>query len=776
MGTIYIDDRPVEFNEGDNVLEATKRAGIEVPYFCYHPALGSVGSCRACAMETVPQKEGERPRVVMSCTIKAAEGMRFKLQDDKPKQIQKNVVEFYMTNHPNDCPVCDEGGDCHLQDMTVLSGHAYRRYDGTKRTAPNQFLGPLVWNTANRCITCYRCVRFYQEYALGDDFGVMGSRNNVSFRRTDDGAFDSPFAGNLITVCPTGTFTDKVFRRKYARTWMLDKGASVCNHCSVGCNIQAAGRQGTLREITPRGNDALNAHFICDRGRYGAHAAEAKSRPLTVYKKGQKLHDADAGKLFKQFLQEGTKGAILGSEREDLQGNLILRQLAREIKVPFSAFADPELEHRTKLAVSHSDNTPSIPEIEKADCVLVIGELTEHAPMMELAVRQALKKQAPVLMLHSAPSILASLLKKHPKSSSKLCPSNLWEQALGKLSATLSSKSKAAEYADWAKALKAAENPVILGVAELMNQQTQQQIAQIAKVLPNSKLGFALPAAGSYAASLLSEANSSEKLLASIENGEIESLLIVGNDPLSAINAPRWNKAFEQIKQLVVIDSVMSETAKRADLLLPAAAHVERSGLNINYEGRIQAFEQSYQREEPLFRPEQLKLSMSSAAQQVIDADLAQLILDKPSAKGPGIRLSFSVVESLLNLDEGNSPVTLADDKGLHLELAHWHGDEQVAGFVEELNSLKPLEKAQLSESLAKSINVGSGDHLTLQGEGGSVALEVVISPQVAPYSIALSRASIACLGNYPGQNIQVAAAGPLFKDACANESQGEAS
>ena len=118
-----------------------------------------------------------------------------------------------MTKSPNDCPVCDEGGDCQLQDMTVLSGHAYSRYDCKKRTFNNQYLGPLVWNTANRCITCYRCSRFYQDYALGDDFGPLGSRNQVVFKRIDDGHFDSPFAGNIITVCPTGTFTDKVYRR-----------------------------------------------------------------------------------------------------------------------------------------------------------------------------------------------------------------------------------------------------------------------------------------------------------------------------------------------------------------------------------------------------------------------------------------------------------------------------------------------------------------------------------------------------------------------------------
>ena len=128
MGTIYIDDQPVEFKDGDNVLDAAKNAGIEVPYFCYHPAMGSVGSCRACAMETVPQKEGERPRLVMSCTVKAADGMKFTLNSGKSEQVHKNVIEFNMTNHPNDCPVCDEGGDCQLQDMTVLSGHAYRRY------------------------------------------------------------------------------------------------------------------------------------------------------------------------------------------------------------------------------------------------------------------------------------------------------------------------------------------------------------------------------------------------------------------------------------------------------------------------------------------------------------------------------------------------------------------------------------------------------------------------------------------------------------------------
>ena len=183
-----------------------------------------------------------------------------------------------MANHPHDCPVCDEGGECHLQDMTVMTGHVRRRYRFPKRTFRNQNLGPFIDHEMNRCIQCYRCVRFYADYAGGYDLVAMGLRNQVYFGRQRDGKLESEFSGNLVEVCPTGVFTDKTFGRHYTRKWDLQTAPSVCPHCGLGCNTIPGERYGILRRIRSRYNGAVNGYFICDRGRFGYEFVNAESR------------------------------------------------------------------------------------------------------------------------------------------------------------------------------------------------------------------------------------------------------------------------------------------------------------------------------------------------------------------------------------------------------------------------------------------------------------------------------------------------------------------
>jgi len=181
MAKLIIDGRTHEIREGRNLLEIILSLGYDLPYFCWHPALGSVGSCRQCAVTKYKDEKDEKGKLVMACMEPATDGIRISLKDQESHQFRKNVVEWLMTNHPHDCPVCDEGGECHLQDMTVMTGHDYRRFNYHKRTHRNQYLGPFIHHEMNRCIQCYRCVRFYREYAEGEDFDVFSAHNHVYF-------------------------------------------------------------------------------------------------------------------------------------------------------------------------------------------------------------------------------------------------------------------------------------------------------------------------------------------------------------------------------------------------------------------------------------------------------------------------------------------------------------------------------------------------------------------------------------------------------------------
>lgn len=203
MAVVNIDGRDYELTAGDNLLQAVLSEALELPYFCWHPAMGSVGSCRLCAVIEYADENDERGRLQMACMMPVRDGMRVSLSADFASNFREQVIEWLMENHPHDCPVCEEGGECHLQDMTVMTGHSMREYRGQKRTWENQDLGPFIGHEMNRCITCYRCVRYYRDYAGGKDLDAFGSRARMYFGREEEGTLESEFAGNLVEVCPT---------------------------------------------------------------------------------------------------------------------------------------------------------------------------------------------------------------------------------------------------------------------------------------------------------------------------------------------------------------------------------------------------------------------------------------------------------------------------------------------------------------------------------------------------------------------------------------------
>ena len=278
--TVIIDGRECQAEAGRNMLDVALSLGFDLPFFCWHPLMGSIGACRQCAVRLywTGRDGAEKSEIAMACMTEAQEGTRIDIDDEEAVRFRAEMIELMMLSHPHDCPVCDEGGECHLQDMTVMTGHSYRRYAGLKRTFPNQDLGPFVAHEMNRCITCYRCTRLYNDYAGGHDFGVFGLRNQVYFGRDRDGTLESEFSGNLVEVCPTGVFTDKTLAGHYSRKWDLQTAPSVCPHCGLGCSTTPGARYGELRRVVSRYSREVNKMFLCDRGRYGYEYVNAPQR------------------------------------------------------------------------------------------------------------------------------------------------------------------------------------------------------------------------------------------------------------------------------------------------------------------------------------------------------------------------------------------------------------------------------------------------------------------------------------------------------------------
>ncbi|MGZ5060078.1 MAG: NADH-quinone oxidoreductase subunit NuoG, partial [Methylobacter sp.] len=388
MARIDIDGCSYEVQDGDNLLSACLSLGLDLPYFCWHPALGSAGACRQCAIIQYKDADDKRGKLVMACMTPVADAMRISLDAEYARQFRSDNIELLMINHPHDCPVCEEGGECHLQDMTLMSGHTFRRYRGLKRTHNNQDLGPFINHEMNRCIACYRCVRFYDDYAGGKDLQVFGIHNNVYFGRFEDGALENEFSGNLVEVCPTGVFTDKTFSAHYARKWDLQSAPSVCVHCSLGCNTAPGERYGELRRIVNRYNSQVNGYFLCDRGRFGYGFVNSPERIRKPQLKGYPDITPDTAESYFRNLLKADKPMLgIGSPRASLEANFALRTLVGEENFFLGLDNTEHILLNTIVGLMRDGgiHSPSLREVEQADAVLILGEdVTNSAPRLAL--------------------------------------------------------------------------------------------------------------------------------------------------------------------------------------------------------------------------------------------------------------------------------------------------------------------------------------------------------------------------------------------------------
>lgn len=262
MPTCIIDGQTVEFKPGENLVETAARAGVEIPVFCYHPALTVVAQCRMCAVEI----EG-MPKLQTACSTSAREGMVVKTQSPRSKKNREAVMEFLLVNHPLDCPICDKAGECDLQDFSYEHGNAYMRSSEDRRTYLDLDMGPVIQKSMNRCIHCTRCIRFGDEVAKIREMVAMQRGNNTEITTVDGKPLETEYAGNYADICPTGSLTLKDFRFN-KRAWMLKKAPTICDGCSRGCNMELHQDAGVVHRALPRFNPDVNRHWLCDEGRF----------------------------------------------------------------------------------------------------------------------------------------------------------------------------------------------------------------------------------------------------------------------------------------------------------------------------------------------------------------------------------------------------------------------------------------------------------------------------------------------------------------------------
>ncbi|KQB51509.1 NADH dehydrogenase [Pseudomonas endophytica] len=631
MATIHVDGKELEVDGADNLLQACLSLGLDIPYFCWHPALGSVGACRQCAVKQYTDENDTRGRIVMSCMTPASDGSWISIEDEEAKVFRASVVEWLMTNHPHDCPVCEEGGHCHLQDMTVMTGHNERRYRFTKRTHQNQELGPFIAHEMNRCIACYRCVRYYKDYAGGTDLGVFGAHDNVYFGRVEDGVLESEFSGNLTEVCPTGVFTDKTHSERYNRKWDMQFAPSICHGCSSGCNISPGERYGELRRIENRFNGSVNQYFLCDRGRFGYGYVNRTDRPRQpLLADGTKL-GLDAALDKAAELLRGRNIVGIGSPRASLESNYALLELVGAEHF-YSGIEASELE-RIRLVLQVLKDSPlpvpNLRDIEDHDAVFVLGEdLTQTAARMALSLRQSVKGKAEDMAdamrvqpwLDAAvknigqhalnPLFIASLAETKLDDVAEECvhasPDDLARigfavaHALDASAPAVSGlDAEALELAQRiADALLAAKRPLIVAGTSLGSKALIEAAGNIAKALhlreKAGSISLVVPEANSLGLAMLG-GDSVDAALQAVIDGKADAIVVLENDLFTRVDAIKVNAALDAAKVVIVADHQQTATTERADLVLPAASFAEGDGTLVSQEGRAQRFFQVYE-------------------------------------------------------------------------------------------------------------------------------------------------------------------------------------
>jgi NADH-quinone oxidoreductase subunit G len=632
MLKIRIDGKYYDVKPGKNLLETCLALGLYIPHFCFHPALGSVGACRLCAVKKFKDQDDRKGRIIMSCMEPVTEGLIISIEDPDAKEFRSAVIESLMTNHPHDCPVCDEGGECHLQDMTVMTGHNYRRFDFPKRTYNNQTLGPFINHEMNRCIQCYRCVRFYREYAGGKDLNVFASHNHVYFGRHEDGILENEFSGNLVEVCPTGVFTDKTLNKHFTRKWDLSNAPSVCVHCSIGCNIIASERYGSLRRIMSRYNGAVNGYFICDRGRFGYEFVNSEKRIRKIKIRSEKNgpqeeieNEVLLSKLDSAFI-ENKRIIGIGSPRASIESNYALSVLVGKENFYQGIRKNEQHLSGTILEFLRTSGAqiPSLKQIEKADAVIILGEdVTNTAPMIALALRQVARNRAndeagkqgiplwndePVRELGQdikSPVYVATPFRDSLDEIAETTFRASFSEIAGlgyAIASSLNDRTPIPERISKddqklakkiADSLKKAKNPLIISGITCGDEEILHAGMNIVTALLSIDIRAMFtpifPECNSMGLAFMPGKPIDDAFSLTV-NKEIDTLIILENDLYRRAVKESVDQLFDKCRQIIVLDHFMNQTTMQADILIPASTFAESEGSLVNNEGRAQRY------------------------------------------------------------------------------------------------------------------------------------------------------------------------------------------
>ena len=613
MVELDIDGQKVEITEGSMIMHAAEKCGTYIPHFCYHKKLSIAANCRMCLVDVE-----KAPKPMPACATPVTQGMIVRTKSDKAIKAQQSVMEFLLINHPLDCPICDQGGECQLQDLAVGYGKSSSRFDEEKRVVANKDVGPLIsMQEMSRCIHCTRCVRFGQEVSGVMELGMSHRGEHAEIETVLGETIDSELSGNMIDICPVGALTSKPFRYS-ARTWELSRRKSVSPHDSTGANLIIQVKSNQVMRVLPLENEAVNECWIADRDRFSYEALNGEDRlKVPMLKQGGQWKEVDwqtaleyVANGLKQIKADHSASAIgtLISPHSTLEEMYLATQLVRglgsdnvDARLRYAEFGQPEAIRYLGTSIASLSNLQS---------ALIVGSnLRKDHPLFALRIRHAARKGCAVSAINSVAYDLAM-----PVANSITAPAAQWVQALADVATAVAAEKKISVQAELVEALRQAQGErnqqaqgerdetalriaksllkgerkaILLGnaAAHHSNASSLLALAHWIGQQTGATVGYLTEAANTVGAQLVgAQPQRGGKNAAQMQSG-MKALILLGTEP-------EYDTAAQTAVQadMVVTLSPFKTNLAFSDVLLPVSPFTETAGTFINAEGRIQSF------------------------------------------------------------------------------------------------------------------------------------------------------------------------------------------
>lgn len=606
MVEVEIDGKKIAVDRHESVLEAADKVGAHIPHFCYHKKLSLAASCRMCLVEIE-----NMAKPVPACVTPVSQGMVVHTHSHKTKKAQKNVMEFLLINHPLDCPVCDKGGECSLQDIAMGYGAGTSRFQEEKRLVFRQDAGPLIsMEEMNRCIHCTRCVRFGQEIAGMMELGMLNRSDHAAIKTFQSKPIESELSGNLVDLCPVGALTSKPFRYQ-ARSWELTSHASISPHDSLGSNLLVQTHQDRVMRVLPNENEAINECWLSDKDRYayeGLSSEERLTKPMI--KQGNEWHETDwqtALEYIAHALQDvkdeygADHIAALSSPHATLEEMYLLQKLVR-------GMGSENVDFRLRQSDFDASNAckpwlgMSIQDFGQLENVFVVGSfLRKDHPLLAARLRQSVKKGAVVGMLHAVDDDWRLSVAHKVLRSPAAWVSALQEimQAVSEITSTaLPEGFQASAVSDEAKAvaqqlLTGQKKGIFLGNMAVQHPEytALHAACEWLSNAVNASFGYLTEGANAVGGYLANAIPNTAENVASIFEKPRKAYVLLHAEPDNDLANPAIAKRALENAASVVVLSPFKHSQSVADVMLPIAPFTETSGTFVNAEGRAQSFQ-----------------------------------------------------------------------------------------------------------------------------------------------------------------------------------------